>query len=152
MNNFLLMNSSSAKSQFEKGLMESWLQTPQVPGQDPQGCLLSGTTLKIHLNQYHSQLEGKKLLCFPLKKGNVLKKQGITPWLEGLGVGIKLCLRSREYLNLILCSMRQIIIIIHEKTPEYPGIPGLLIPVGFAQGQEGEDGLAGTRRGCLLYQ
>lgn len=23
-----------------------------------------------------------------------------------------------------------------EKTPEYPGIPGLLIPVGFAQGQE----------------
>lgn len=70
--------------------MESRLQTPQVPGQDLQLSLLSGTTLKIHLNHYHSQLEGKKkLLPFLLIKGNVSKKQGITPWLEGLGVGIR---------------------------------------------------------------
>lgn len=55
--------------------MESRLQTPQVPGQDLQLSLLSGTTLKIHLNHYHSQLEGKTSSFSP-NKGQCLKKAG----------------------------------------------------------------------------
>lgn len=44
-----------------------------------------------------------------------------------------------------------IIVTVQEKTPEAPGIPGLLIPVAFAQGQECGDGFAGTCRRCLRY-
>lgn len=60
MNNFVLWTLQVPGQNLKRGLMESRLQTRQVPGQDLQLSLLSGTTLKIHLNHYHSQLEGKK--------------------------------------------------------------------------------------------
>lgn len=87
MNNFLLWILPVPRHNLKKGLMKSQLQTPQFPGQDLQGCLLSGTALKIHLGQYHSQLEGRTLLFSPNKR-ECLKKAGnyTSAWRTGLGI------------------------------------------------------------------
>lgn len=56
--------------------MKSWLQTPQGPAWDLQEFLPSGTTLKTHLKQHHSELEGEKTSQFSPNKGKCLKNAG----------------------------------------------------------------------------
>lgn len=83
------MNSSSAKSQLEKGFDE-------IMASDTSGPSLRSPGVSAQWHHFPNPFQtvsftagNKKTFCFLLIKGNASKKQGITPWLEGLGFGIR---------------------------------------------------------------
>lgn len=144
------MNSASAQSKLEKG--SDGIKASDTSGPRPRS---PGVSAHWHHFKNPSQplsFRGRmKKNLFSPNKGECLKKAGNYTLAWRLGVGIRWYLKSLPtQTSLILWSMRQIIIIviiiIQEKTLEYPGIP-----VGFAQGQECGDGFAGTWRRCLCY-
>lgn len=84
------MNSASARSKLEKGsdgikASDTSGPRPRSPAESAQWHHFKNPSQPLPLTVGRK----KKLLPFLLIKGNVSKKQGITPWLEGLGVGIR---------------------------------------------------------------